>query len=227
MVALFVVLMIALFLAVDVALQLRGRPALADRIQARLEGSEETTAVRVAGFRVAPDALYHPGHTWARREDAGVAKVGIDDFAARLVGPPEHVEAPAVGSPVRAGRPLCTVERRGRRTTLLAPVSGTVSAVNKEALARPAAITADPYGAGWIVEVRSADMTYDLRSLLSGDMARRFVDEAAAGLHAYFAPADALPAAADGGEPIDAIGDLMDDATWDRARARFLLTDAH
>jgi glycine cleavage system H lipoate-binding protein len=226
MVALFVVLMIALFLAVDVVLQLRGKPALADRIQARLEGSAEGGAVRVAGFRVAPDALYHPGHTWARREAAGVAKVGLDDFAARLVGPPDQVEAPAVGTPVRAGRPLLTVQRRGRRTTLLSPVSGTVAAVNKDALAQPSAITADPYGRGWLVEVRSPDMTYDLRSLLSGDMARRFVDEAAAALHSYFAPADALPAAADGGEPLDAIGDLMDEATWDRVRARFLLTDS-
>lgn len=225
MVALFVVLLIALFLAIDVVLQLRGKSGLADQLRARLERDAAAASARVAGFRLAPDALYHPGHTWARRQDAGVAKVGIDDFAARLVGPPERIETPAVGSPVRAGRPLATLVRRGRRTTLLAPVSGIVTAVNKDLLREPASLPADPYDKGWLIELRGGELAYDMRTLLAGEMARRFTDEAAAALHSYFAPHGALPAAADGGEPLDAIGDLLDDENWDRVRTRFLLTD--
>jgi glycine cleavage system H protein len=224
MVALFIVLMIATFLVIDVVLHLRNQPALAEQARNRVAAAAETP--RVAGFRIAPDAAYHPGHTWARHTAQGVAQVGLDDFASRLVGKPDRVELPAVGTQVRAGRPMATLQRKGRRIPVVAPVSGIVAAVNRQAQATPEELTADPYGKGWLVEIKSSELSYDFRALMSGEMARRFVDEAAAALHSYFAPPEMAMAAADGGEPIDGIADQMDDPTWDRVRSRFLLTDA-
>ncbi len=225
MVALFIVLMIAAFLVIDVVLNLKHKPALADRLRARIEANEIASSSRVAGFRLAPEAAYHAGHTWARHAGTGAAQVGVDDFAAHLVGKPERVTLPAVGTAVRAGRPILTLERKGRRVAVVSPVSGTVSAVNREAQAHPDAILQDPYGKGWLVEVKSTELSYDFRTLMTGEMARRFVDEAAAALHAYFAPPEVALAAADGGEAVEAIADQFDEATWDRVRSRFLLTD--
>lgn len=225
MVALFVVLMIAVFLVIDVILHIKRQPALAEQIRER---QEETllAATRVAGFRFDPEASYHAGHTWARRAGEGLARIGLDDFAAKLVGRPDRIDLPAVGTTVRAGRPLLTLERKGRRITILAPVGGVVAAVNRDLAERPEALTAAPYQSGWLAEIKSAELSYDLRSLLTGEMARRFLDEAAAALHAFFAPAEMAPAAADGGEPLEGIGDQLDDAAWERAQSRFLLTDA-
>mgnify|MGYP006267050667 CR=1 FL=1 len=222
MVALFIVLMIAAFLLVDVILHLRKQPALAEQLRARVEAG--MAAPRIAGFRMVPDAAYHPGHTWARHIRHGVAQVGVDDFAARLIGKPDRVELPAVGTQVRAGRPVMTLERKGRRIPVVAPVTGIVSAVNRAAQMKPGDLVADPY-ASWLVEVKSAELSYDFRALMSGEMARRFFDEAAAALHAYFAPPNMALAAADGGVALDGIGDQLDEATWDRVRSRFLLTD--
>lgn len=223
MVALFVVLLVAVVLAIDVVLQMRHRPSLADRLRARAEA--DPAGSRVAGFRHAPDVAVHPGHTWARRTGTGMARVGVDDFAAHLIGRPERIDTPAIGSTVRAGRPLLSFQRGRRKVQLVSPVSGTVAAVNRDALARTDAVVTDPFESGWLVEIRSTEMAYDFRSLLSGELARRFLDEAAATLHAYMAPGEMAPAAADGGEPIVGISDQMDDPTWDRACARFLLTD--
>lgn len=225
MVALFVVLMIAAVLVVDLILHARHQPALADKLQARLDAGAARRLPKVAGFRIAPEAAYHPGHAWARHTGSGQARLGLDDFAARLLGKATRIEAPAVGTHVRAGHPMLTVEHKGRRTRIVAPVSGVVAAVNKDALADPGLLLEDPYEKGWLVEVRNAELSYDMRALLTGEMARRLVDEAAAALHTYFGPAEMVPAAADGGEPLAGIADMLDDETWDRVRSRFLLTD--
>lgn len=224
MVALFVVLMIAIFLVIDIVLHVRHQPAFADQLQSRMEASAAALP-RIAGFRVDPALAYHSGHTWARHIGQGLARVGVDDFAARLIGRPDRIELPAVGTSVRAGRPLLTVIHKGRRVPVVAPVSGTVAAVNTAVLTDGGAVLDSPYGAGWMVDIKSAELSYDLRSLLTGEMARRFIDEAAAALHTVFAPAELAPAAADGGEPVQGISDMLDDAAWDRVRSRFLLTE--
>lgn len=224
MVALFVVFLVAAFLVIDVILHLRQKPSIAEQLRDQADASAAEAGTRIAGFRVAPDAAYHPGHTWARHLGQGLARVGVDDFAAHLVGAPDRIDAPPVGAQVRAGRPLLTLVRKGRRIPVLAPVSGAVAAINKTVLSETGKVLADPYGAGWLLDIRSTDLAAEFRSLLSGEMARRLVDEAAGALHTYLSPMS-VAAAADGGEPIGGIADMLDDPTWDRVRSRFLLTD--
>lgn len=225
MVALFVVLVFALFLVVDIVLHLLRRPALAEQLKNRLAASASGLP-RIAGFRHDPDVAYHPGHAWARHLGHGMARIGLDDFALRLIGRPERITLPPVGTSIRANRPFATLERKGRRIRVLAPVSGVIAAVNSDVLAQPAALGDEPFGASWLIDIKSFELAFDFRPLLTGEMARRFLDEAAAALHGFFAPADLAPAMADGGEPVEGVGDLLDEAQWDRARTRFLLTDA-
>jgi glycine cleavage system H protein len=150
--------------------------------------------------------------------------VGLDDFAARLIGRADRIDAPPVGATVQAGHALLTLVRRGRRTAVVAPVSGAVAAVNRDALVNPGTVVEDPYGDGWLIDIRGADLPQEFRSLLTGEMARRLIDDAAGALHTYLSPVP-LQAAADGGQAVDGIADMLDEQTWDRARTRFLLTD--
>ncbi|MBP7148323.1 MAG: glycine cleavage system protein H [Acidobacteria bacterium] len=223
MVAIFVVGLVVLFLAVDLALAARGRKSIAQQLMEREEARGEHQLV--GGFQLATDRAYHPGHTWARYLGEGLARVGVDDFASRLIGTPDAVELPAVGAVVRAGRPLARVRRGARRTSVVAPISGVVTAVNRELLEKPARLGQSPYSEGWMVEVKGDSLRLDLRALLSGELARRWMDESVAVMHRLFSPPEALPAAADGGRAVDGISDQMDDPTWERARSRFLLTD--
>lgn len=222
MVALFVVLMVVAFLTLDLVLVARSQAGLEGAI-ARQRAAEGRPDAIVGGFALAGDRAYHAGHTWVRFREKASARVGIDDFAARLVGAPDAVELHETGRSVRAGTPLAVLRRNGREARVLAPVSGIVTAVNKDALAAPAALTGNPYDGGWLVEMKANDVRRDLRSLSWGDAARRLLDDSATALHQMFAPGAALPAAADGGRALPAIADQMDDETWNRARERFLL----
>jgi glycine cleavage system H lipoate-binding protein len=224
MVALFIVALVAVLLIADLVLAAGGHASLAQTLRQRQE-NKAVAAARVGGFVLAPDRAYHPGHTWARYEGGSLARVGVDEFASKLIGTPDRVELPAVGTPVRAGRPMAHVSHEGRRTAIVAPISGVVVATNRSLVERPQDLAAAPYDDGWLLEVRGEQLRLDLRALLSGDLARRWMDESVSVLHRMFSPGEAVPAVADGGEPVDGISDLLDDAEWDRARARFLLSD--
>ena len=56
-------------------------------------------------FQVPEGYAFHPGHAWVVPEGAGVFRVGVDDFAQRLVGAPDHMLLPNVGSVVEQGEP--------------------------------------------------------------------------------------------------------------------------
>src|SRR5207302_1841386 len=40
----------------------------------------------VGGFQVPENLRYHPGHTWALNESPSLVRVGMDDFASKLLG---------------------------------------------------------------------------------------------------------------------------------------------
>lgn len=221
MVALFVIGMVVALLTIDLILAARGKASLAQRL---MSAQENPQAQIVGGFQVAPGRSYHPGHSWAALKGES-ARVGLDEFASRLIGNPEAIELPAVGSQIRAGRPLAKLTRHGRRTSVVAPVSGTVVAVNREVVKDPGLLSREPYGEGWLVEIQGDGLRFEWRSLLSGELARRWMDDSAAVLHRFFTPGQALPAAADGGLAVDGISDQFDDETWNRVRSRLLLTD--
>lgn len=221
MVALFVVLMVVAVLTLDLAMVARSQAGLRGAI-ARQRDTEGRADAIVSGFALAADRSYAPNHTWARFRENATARVGIDDFAARLVGPADAIELPEEGRVVRTGEPIAILRRRGREARVLAPVGGIVVRVNKDAQHAPVTVAKSPYDSGWLCEIKTRELRRDLRTLRFGDSARRFLDESATALHAMFAPGAAVPAAADGGRAVEAIADQMDDDTWNRARAQFL-----
>ncbi|WP_106847843.1 glycine cleavage system protein GcvH [Blastococcus sp. Marseille-P5729] len=111
---------------------------------------------------------YTAEHEWVRSggdlED-GVVRVGITDHAQDALGDIVFVELPAVGDTITAGETCGEVESTKSVSELYAPVSGEVINRNEELDGSPEAINADPYGAGWMFEVRLSDPS-QLGSLL-------------------------------------------------------------
>jgi glycine cleavage system H protein len=179
--------------------------------------------VWVAGYQLPESLHYHRGHTWARSVDGENVVVGMDDFARRLLGPAREVGLPAVGTWVRQGASGFRVTVDGRTAELVSPIEGEVVAVNEALGEEPALATDDPYGRGWLVKVRAADLTANLRNLLSGRLARRFVEDAREGLDLRLM---ALSGSVlqDGGEPVADFAKHLPVADWRRLVGEFLLT---
>lgn len=107
-----------------------------------------------------PDDLkYSSEHEWARTGDGDVVEVGITHHAQDTLGDVVFVELPAVGSRVEQFDEFGEIESVKAVSPLYSPVSGTVTAVNKELEQSPELCNSDPYGDGWIMEVKLDDMS--------------------------------------------------------------------
>jgi len=113
--------------------------------------SRRLTSVR--GVMVEDGLYYHASHTWRRPVD-GTVRVGMDDFAQRLLGPIDRVVLPAEGTKVATGRVLVRVRCAERVVRLRSPVSGRVVARNVALSEDPVPVHGDPYGRGWLLEVQ-------------------------------------------------------------------------
>jgi glycine cleavage system H protein len=174
-------------------------------------------------FKMPESVYFHPGHAWARLESPGVVAVGVDDFAQHLVGRLGGLVLPNTGEPLEAGRRALALQADGRAVDVLAPISGTVVAVNQSAVEHPDLVNDDPYGRGWLLKVQVPRTASALRSLLSGEPARQWIDQVSQQLMHTMSP-ELGQLCQDGGLPVHGIARAIDDAHWDDVARRFLLS---
>lgn len=104
------------------------------------------------------DLRYTSDHEWVRQgDDDNVVRVGITSFAQDALGDVVYVSLPSVGDAVAAGDACGEVESTKSVSDIYAPVAGEVTAVNSALDATPELVNTDPYGEGWMFEVRIAD----------------------------------------------------------------------
>jgi glycine cleavage system H lipoate-binding protein len=82
----------------------------------------------IFGMHFPLDRMYHRGHTWARTEEDGSVTVGLDDLGRRLVGLPDMLELPAVGSSVEVNGTAWRMRKSGAAVRVPSPVDGIVLA---------------------------------------------------------------------------------------------------
>jgi len=105
-----------------------------------------------------PDLHYTAEHEWVADPDGdGSVRVGITDFAQGELGDIVFVDLPEAGTELEAGSTCGELESTKSVSDVYAPVSGTVTAVNPALEATPELVNSDPYGAGWLFEVRLDD----------------------------------------------------------------------
>ena len=112
-------------------------------------------------------------HLWVRAE-ADRAQIGISDQGQDAIGEVIAVELPDIGDPVERGEPFGELESVRTVQELIAPVSGTVRAVNGELDDHPTLANEDPYHEGWLIEIELADES-ELEELMATEDYEEFV----------------------------------------------------
>jgi glycine cleavage system H protein len=111
----------------------------------------------VAAAESYPDDLkYHSEHDWARLE-GDEAALGITWFAQDALGELVHYEPPEDGAEIARGASYGEVESVKAVSDVIAPLSGTIVAVNQKIVEEPETVNEDPYGEGWLIRVRLSD----------------------------------------------------------------------
>lgn len=105
-----------------------------------------------------PEELrYTEEHEWVATREGALVRVGITEYAQDQLGDVVFVDLPEVGKQVGAGDPFGEAESTKSVSELFAPVDGEIVAVNSAVSDSPELINSDPYGEGWLVEIRLDD----------------------------------------------------------------------
>ncbi|WP_020673607.1 glycine cleavage system protein GcvH [Amycolatopsis nigrescens] len=105
-----------------------------------------------------PEELrYTEEHEWVATREGGSVRVGITEYAQDQLGDVVFVDLPEVGRQVTAGDSFGEVESTKSVSELFAPLAGEVVAVNDAVADSPELINSDPYGEGWLIEIKLDD----------------------------------------------------------------------
>jgi glycine cleavage system H protein len=113
-------------------------------------------------------------HVWVGVVEDEHVCFGVTNYGQSELGKILSVDLPEVGDKVEKGEAFAEVESNTTAAELIAPVSGTVIAVNPELEAHPSIINEDPYNDGWVIEVRVKDAS-EVQSLMDMDEYYHFV----------------------------------------------------
>lgn len=112
----------------------------------------------MSDFEYPDDLRYTAEHEWVRAQPSGdVVRVGITAFAQDALGDIVFVTLPDEGAAVTAGTTCGEVESTKSVSDVYAPLSGTVAGRNEALDAAPELVNSDPYGEGWMFEIRVDD----------------------------------------------------------------------
>ena len=105
---------------------------------------------------VPDDLRYTAEHEWVLLRDEGTLRIGVTDYAQTQLGDVVYIQLPRLGDSVAAGEPVGEVESTKSVSDVFAPVEGEVVGRNDALEDRPELVNSDPYGAGWMIEIKPA-----------------------------------------------------------------------
>ncbi len=124
--------------------------------------------------------LYTPKHTWAQITPEGNIRVGVSDYAQRHLKGIANIMTEPVGKEIAKMESFGVAETWMFMFDLYSPVSGKIVKVNEQLKDKPYLINEDPYGEGWIIEIKpknSLTLEEELKSLLSSREYNKWVSK--------------------------------------------------
>ncbi|MBF8294905.1 MAG: hypothetical protein HW389_1450 [Bacteroidetes bacterium] len=175
-----------------------------------------------AWFRIVDGVYFHQGHSWARVEDKETVVIGMDDFAQKLVGAIPTIHLPRLGEDVKQGTRAWELIFGSKTIPMRSPVSGRVVAVNEEVLSSPQVVNDDPYEKGWLMKVRPTGLRNDVTNLLSGNLARAWMEQTVDALRSRTSGNLGM-VLQDGGIPVLGIAKNLSQDKWHEIASEFFL----
>jgi glycine cleavage system H lipoate-binding protein len=182
-----------------------------------------TEVHRVKGFEVPMGYYFHNGHTWARIESGGYIRVGMDDFALKLLGRADALDLPLMGKELDQDTPGWGLQRGGNAADVLSPVNGVIVEVNADVREDSGLTNREPYSGGWLFMLRNPDLKKTMKNLMDDTSGLQWMDSEVSKLEDMIEEV-AGPLAADGGYLADDIFGNVPDLGWTRLRKTFLKT---
>jgi glycine cleavage system H lipoate-binding protein len=178
---------------------------------------------QVRGFDVPMGYYFHDGHAWARIESGGYIRIGLDDFALKVLGEADALDLPLMGKELDQGKVGWGLKRRDNLADVLSPIDGVIIEVNSEIREKPDLANREPYGGGWLFMVRTPDVKATMGKLMTDQSSLSWMNTEVSQLESMIEDV-AGPLAADGGYLANDIYGNLPDIGWNNLTKTFLKT---
>jgi len=166
--------------------------------------------------------FFHQHHCWVKVESPEDVRIGIDAILAKLLSRIKTVVLPQAGEPVSQGQCFAHIIQERHILPLVAPLSGSVLAINQRLAKSPHLLAGSPWEDGWLVLIRPANLEHDLRTLMFGRRAlewyqRKELEVVRSSAAVLGQDCAALgPTLQDGGSMLTGLADMLTADQYDR-----------
>jgi glycine cleavage system H lipoate-binding protein len=178
---------------------------------------------QVKGFCVPMGYYFHNGHTWVRIESGGYLRIGLDDFALKLLGKADSLDLPNIGKELGQDKIGWGLMRKENQAGVLSPVDGVITEVNAGVRENPGKANHEPYGDGWLFLVRTPDIKKTAQALMDDTASMGWMNGEIRKLEGMIEEV-AGPLAADGGLLADDVFGNLPKLGWKTLTRAFLRT---
>jgi CheY-like chemotaxis protein len=165
------------------------------------------------------------GHVWANVTVPGLVRIGMDDFARKMIGRIDAIEFPAKGSVVRKGERLFAIRQGERLAIFKSPITGKINSVNSELAQNLAWLEKQPYEKGWICSIKPDQLAAELESLKIGEKAATWYQQEIKRVRELLAPESGkghFGGVVEMASLVEGQLEEMDEKMWEKFAATFL-----
>jgi len=171
---------------------------------------------KVKGFTLREDFYYLPNHIWIKVEGETL-KIGIDNFAARLIGKIDKINFPDENV-ISKDHQCWSLGRAHRIVKMSLPMNAEIIEKNEEIMSDPAILQEDQYDRGWLLKIKSSKDTTDL---MKGTKVTEWLESEFDKLHQELSD-NAKVIITDGGELVANLYERLTDDEWNSFVKRFI-----
>ena len=124
-------------------------------------------------MNIPAELKYTKDHEWVSLE-GDIATVGITDFAQSELGDIVYVEVETLDQTLEKDEVFGTVEAVKTVSDLFLPLAGEIIEFNDSLESDPEKVNSDPYGEGWMIKIKVANVD-DFNELLSSEAYKELI----------------------------------------------------
>ena len=177
----------------------------------------------VKGFKFPNGYFAHSGHTWACIDSGGIIRVGMDDFAFKVMGGPDGFNLPLTGQELNQDSPGWGIKRGRNMADILSPVNGVITKVNHSVRTSPDLPGEMPYQDGWLFTVHNSDIKGAVKQLMPDEETVTWLDTEVTTLEGMIEGITG-PLSADGGLLARDVYGTLPTLGWNNLTRTFLKT---
>jgi len=194
------------------------------------ESIKKTIGILSAAVLKIPLGMYYSkNHTWTYMERTGMAKVGLDDLLLHITGDVKVSPVKGIGEIVRRGDVIAEISQTDKNLRVKSPISGEILGVNSALADNPGLVNEDPYGKGWICDIKPSAWIKETSSCYMAEDAVAWSRRELGRLKDFLGdfalmhnPGTAMAILQDGGELCDKPLSELPEEVWQKFEKNFL-----